>query len=287
LAAAELRHDLRYTLRTLQGELDGISSQLSATTNTDSTATFGEIYADLLAVEDEFDEIEFDIRHERLSVTTEPITLRDTYLGPFEIRLDWGRASSDAAYRIIATDPHPAESRETCTHPHVLDEILCEGHSRHAIRQALVQGRLLDFFTLVANGLRTYNEESPFVSLEIWHGVSCADCGAVVDEEERYVCQRCEETICPGCESACCDCDDSCCSQCITGCAVCDDNFCRKCLKPCKECRHNVCSGCLNDDERCSSCHDKEQNNHTASAACGAAIQPVCLGQAALSAGRR
>jgi hypothetical protein len=285
LAAAELRHDLAYTLRTLQGELSAIASQLSAATHGKSTTRLGELYHDLLALEDYFDEMEFDIRHERLSVVTEPITLRDTYLGPFEIRLDWGRAGSDAAYRVIARDPHPAESRENCTHPHVLDGILCEGHSRHAIRQALVQGRLLDFFTLVASGLRTYNEESPFVALEMWYGATCADCGAVVHEDDRYVCQRCEETVCAGCETTCCHCDDACCSQCITGCAVCDDNFCGRCTKPCRTCGQNVCAGCLQDDERCSTCHDQQQNEVTSLSADNAAVQPVCLGQAALSAG--
>jgi hypothetical protein len=285
MAAAELRHDLRYTLRTLEGELGAISAQLSAMTTTDCTATAGDVYEDLLALTDDFDEMDFDIHEQRLSVTTEPITLQDIYLGPFEIRLDWGRARSDAAYRIIAQDPHPAESRENCTHPHVLDEILCEGHSRHAIRQALGQGRLLDFFTLVANGVRTYNEESPFVALEVWYGATCADCSAVVHDDDRYVCQRCEETICSGCETTCCGCDDSCCSQCNTGCAVCDDNFCRRCVKPCQECRQNVCSGCLHDDERCASCHDNEQKQVTDAVADSTAIQPVCLGEAAIPAG--
>jgi hypothetical protein len=92
-----------------------------------------------------------------------------------------------AALRVIAKDPPPCESRENVTHPHVMDETLCEGHGRHAIRQAIAQGRLLDFFTLVANGLRTYNEESPFVALELWYGAACSDCGAVVDDEDRFV----------------------------------------------------------------------------------------------------
>ena len=35
------------------------------------------------------------------------------------------------------------------------------------------------------------------MALEIWYGQTCSDCGAVVDEDERYVCQKCEETICP------------------------------------------------------------------------------------------
>jgi hypothetical protein len=285
LAAEELRRDLGYTLSTLQSELTAIASQSPRIPITKALAKVGDVYCDLLALNEEFDEVDHDLRGRWLSVTTEPITLQDIYLGPFEIQLDWGRSGDDSAYRVIANEPHPAESRDNVTHPHVMDDRLCEGHSRQAIRQALSQGRLLDFFTLVANGLRTYNEESPFVALEIWHGATCSNCGAIVDEEERYLCQRCEETICQGCEVACCGCDDCYCSQCITGCEACDDNFCGGCLKPCKQCQRNICSNCLEEDERCSACHEKQEREDDADpAAGGAAVQPLCLGQAAVSA---
>jgi hypothetical protein len=63
-------------------------------------ATIGEVYEDLLALEVDFEACDFDFRGRWLSVTTEPITLENVYLGPFEIRLDWGRAGSDSAYRV-------------------------------------------------------------------------------------------------------------------------------------------------------------------------------------------
>lgn len=226
LAEHELLGDLRYTIPSVQSELAAILRELPPMPENETLATTGDIYQDLLAVENEFDEVEYDLRGRWLSVTTEPITLENIYLGPFEIRLDWGRpVLGDAcSYRVIATDPHPAESRDNVTHPHVMDEHLCEGDSRQAIRQALRQGRLLDFFTLVAGGVRTYNPESPFVELSLWYGGTCSDCGAFVDEgEDCYVCQKCEATICGGCEVVCCGCDDSCCSGCITGCVACDD----------------------------------------------------------------
>jgi hypothetical protein len=285
LAAEELRRDLDYTISTLHSELTSIASQASRIPTTKALATFGDVYRDLLALEEEFDEVDHDLRGRWLSVTTEPITLQGIYLGPFEIELDWGRTGDDCAYRVIANDPHPATSRDNVTHPHVMDDRLCEGHSRQAIRQALSHGRLLDFFTIVANGLRTYNEDSPFVSLEIWHGASCSDCGAVVDEENRYICQRCEETVCQGCEVACCGCDDCYCSQCMSGCEACDDNFCCGCLKPCQQCRRNICCNCLEEDERCSACHEKQdREDDTDPATGGAAVQPVCVGQASVSA---
>jgi hypothetical protein len=42
------------------------------------------------------------------------------------------------------------------------------------IRNALEQGRLHDFFMIVANLLRTYNWGSPFVSVSDWRGEECA-----------------------------------------------------------------------------------------------------------------
>src|SRR6185369_16757988 len=175
---------------------------------------------DLVALRQEFEELDYDRRGRRLSVVTEPIVLAGVYLGPFEIRLQWAPVTrSDVpAYRVVAKDPHPAESRDNVTHPHVMDEVLCEGDGRHAVRQALSQGRLLDFFTLIAGILRTYNSESPFVELPLWHGSTCSDCGARVDEDDCYSCQKCHDNICSECETVCGDCEESCCSTCIGSC---------------------------------------------------------------------
>jgi hypothetical protein len=283
LAEHELLKDLRYMLSSVQSELAAILRELPPMPENDRLTTTGGIYLDLLAVEKEFNEVSYDLRGHWLGVTTEPITLQDIYLGPFEIRLNWARASngSETTYRVIAKDPHPAESNESVTHPHVMSEQLCEGDSRHAIRQAIAQGRLLDFFTLVANGLRTYNPESPFVELALWHGGNCSDCGAYVDDDDRFVCQKCDATICGGCECSCSGCDDSCCTQCITGCEVCDDNYCRSCLQRCPGCRRSICSNCLEEDERCSTCHEKDrQKQNEVAATDHAPIQPHGVGQA-------
>lgn len=245
LAAQELRRDLVYTLPTLQSELNALESKLPRLTAAKTTATVGDIYADLLAVQKEFVQFDFDVRGRWLSVTTEPITLQGIYLGPFEIRLDLRRVRDDCPYRIIANDPHPCESRENVTHPHVMDERLCEGDGRAAIRQAIHQGRLLDFFTIVANGLRSYNSDSPFVALEIWYGCSCSDCGCMVDEDDRYVCQKCGSTVCSGCQCCCPGCDETCCSGCVTDCQACDATYCRRCLKPCRVCQRQICPECL------------------------------------------
>jgi hypothetical protein len=283
LAGQHLRTNLRHTIPRVETALDAIVSQLPRITTSETLASIGDIYRDLVAIENEFDDVDYHLRDRWLSATTEPIELAGVALGPFEIRLEWTRTGDEPAYRVIAKDPHPAKSNSSVTHPHVMDERLCEGDGRSTIHQALAQGRLLDFFMLVAGGLRTYNPESPFVALEIWGGATCSDCGAVVDEDEWAACQRCEETICSGCEVACSGCDGCWCSQCVTSCRACDENYCRGCLQSCKACRASVCRGCLDDDERCFNCHEKERQENSdqiASVPHAAAVQPDGLGQA-------
>lgn len=283
LAAAQLRDDLDYELTTLRAEVNALSSQLTRVPLVKSHATVGNIYQDLVALAEEFEQLDFDIRGHRLSITTAPITLENLYLGPFEIRLRWGRQTGEPSYRVVAVDPHPAASRDNVTHPHVMDEQLCEGESHVAIRQALSQGRLLDFFTLVVCGLRSYNADSPFVSIESWFGGRCADCGYGMDEEEGYTCDKCQASICNECNATCNGCEANCCSECVTTCEGCDDSYCRSCLSPCLECHRHFCSHCLLENERCSNCHEQELQAEPAEAS--PEIQPDRLGQAAVPAG--
>jgi hypothetical protein len=286
LAANELLRDLSYTLPSVVHELTSLLQKLPRPIRTDRIATTGDIYQDLVALGNEFEGLEYNCQARRLSVTTEPIVLEGVLLGAFEIQLQWAQLANreSPSYCVIAKDPHPAESRENVTHPHVMDQVLCEGDGRHAIRQALNQGRLLDFFTLVAGILRTYNPESPFVELALWHGGACSDCGAGMSDDEGYSCQKCGEIVCSECESLCVGCDDSCCSGCMSVCAACDDNYCLRCLKTCHECQANVCSSCLNEKERCHTCHEKdcpeEGADHSPSPPDRAAVQPHRLGQA-------
>lgn len=284
LAAAELRTDLHSYIGALQSEFNSLSTLLRRRPSGYGISTVGSVYHDLVSLIEEFEEVGHDLRGHWISVTTESITLEDVYLGPFEIRLDWNRIQSDYPYRVIAKDPQPAAGRDNVTHPHVANEQLCEGESHVAIRQAIEQGRLLDFFTLVANGLRSYNPDSPFVALEIWFGGTCVDCGRGMDDDDRYVCQRCQQSVCENCELTCEGCSDSYCSECINACAGCDSNYCSDCLKPCRECRQDMCASCLKEDERCNNCHDKENESTPASAADHIEVQPHGLGQALVSA---
>lgn len=296
LAAKRLQRELRQTLCWLRDELTAIDGQLEPAHDESCRASAADIYADLVALHEEFDAVSFDLLGKTIAVTTEPIELDGVYLGPFEIRLAWGDLMDGHPrnYRVIAVEANPAASNEGVTHPHVQDEAVCEGEGKLPIRNSLEQGRLLDFFMIVANLLRTYNSDSPFVSLSEWHGVPCADCGTTVADDEQWSCQRCGTTVCGECYYNCSDCSGTFCSACVTACAGCDESHCDECLKQCSRCHAEHCRACLKRQERCSSCHDREtEEEREASRGVGefdgdraaiATLQPDRLGETAVPA---
>ena len=243
LAANRCRRDLRESLHRLTRTTAEIGRQLAPPDDNPKHASAREIYADLITLHDEFDQISFDRDSQSITATTAPIELEGVYLGPFEIRvyLEDLSAGSPYEYRVIASDPQPAASDDSVTHPHIQDQILCEGAGRKAIQQALEQGRLLDFFFIVANTLQTYNSGSPYVSLENWQGMPCADCGITVNPEARWLCEKCEETLCRSCYINCSDCDGVYCSECVTRCERCNERLCNDCITSCSDCGDDVC----------------------------------------------
>ena len=296
LAAHRLNHDLRLAVERLRNEVTELDHKLRPSRGEDRIASVGDIYADLIALHDEFEDVAFNRRDHTLSVTTEAIELDSVYLGPFEIRLDWTHLleGHPSNYRVIAVDPNPAAANESVTHPHVQDEAVCEGDGHQPICKALEQGRLLDFFMIVANLLRTYNSGSPFVSLSDWHGVECADCGSTVCDDERWTCEKCDGVVCGECYYNCPGCDGVFCNEYVTRCEGCDENHCSGCMKHCSRCDAELCQGCLNDNERCSDCHDQaleEEAEETESDGSShsrddadAPIQPHRVGQVAVPA---
>ncbi len=220
-------------------------------------ATPAELYADLVALEQERFEVQIDLDQHQLCVTTEPIELERIHLGRFAIRLDWQPRHATRHYRIVPLEPNPAAANDAVTHPHVNDEILCEGDGRASIARALATGRLYDFFTIVDRLLHTYAPGRAYVELDQWHGFSCHDCGCVVNEEENYSCSRCEETICADCLSCCSHCDQSCCSRCSDSCRLCDEPTCSSCLDRCHECKSLVCPHCVTNN-LCIQCHENQ-----------------------------
>ena len=77
------------------------------------------IFADLMQIEDEFGELNFDLKAKTVSVITDPITLDDISFGSFEIRLfidQMTKLYSESPYKIIALEPNPAATDENVTH---------------------------------------------------------------------------------------------------------------------------------------------------------------------------
>ena len=115
LAAAELSMDLRYALPSVESQLAEIVRDLPPRAISETTARTSDIYHDLVALEDEFEEIDYDRNGGWLSVTTEPLELEGIYLGPFEIRLDWRRDENSlprhrqgSSSARVARERHPS-----------------------------------------------------------------------------------------------------------------------------------------------------------------------------------
>lgn len=220
------------------------------------------LYEELTSLFEEFLRVEFDLPRKIITVCTERIVLGDLDLGPFEISLKFAELTLPQAYLITAVEPYPSAADCHVPHPHVSGSTLCEGEGQVAIRQALFEGRIGDFFMLIRQILRTYNSSSAYQALEAWHGTSCTDCGDVVNEDDRCDCERCGSGLCGRCVLSCVRCDQSLCAGCSTTCEVCSDRTCERCLSPCVACGNCCCEECLTNS-RCSDCFEApEENDH-------------------------
>ena len=258
-AAKRLTEDLAGTLEGCRRELESALRAIQSHSVERRGCSASDIYRDILALENEFDEVDIELAEHKLSVTTDRIVLEDLNFGAFEIRLDWRRLGSSPAYRVVALDPHRAAKSDNVTHPHVQDQQLCEGEGRAAVRAALAESRLYDFFLLISQLLHTYGRGSAYVELDNWDGVPCDDCGESVDEDERHYCQRCESTLCGSCSVSCRGCGESYCSNCLSKCAACGCEHCSSCLTTCRVCRKQFCEDCC-EAGLCQRCHDKQLN---------------------------
>jgi len=181
---------------------------------------------ELKQLQEEFGNMDFDNTECALFVMTEPITLEDVYLGPFKIQLELdklGELYTNVCYHVIALDPNPAATSEDVTHPHVSNEQLCEGDGASAIRAALEEGRLVDFFTMLRSILNTYNPDSPYIALQDWNGTPCYDCGHVCVRDDCHYCSFCDHDYCDECSSYCRLCDEALCLGCGGQCPQCEE----------------------------------------------------------------
>jgi hypothetical protein len=219
---------------------------------------------ELEQLQQEFESIDFDKAQNTISVITEPITLEEVYLGPFKIQLKIDKLSvlyTNCPYHCIALDPHPPATSEEVTHPHVSNDRLCEGEGNSAIRAALEQGRLCDFFTIVRSILNTYSPDSPYVRLDEWDGQACYECGYVTDGENSYYCSFCDQSFCEECSTCCRSCNETVCNSCSQLCAYCEESVCPNCIKECPECKRLYCSSCLEED-LCPNCKEEPENEN-------------------------
>lgn len=263
LAAERLQHELQSTLSSLGAQITELQQRVDGQRSRNTAAVrYRDVFRDLLALREEFAAVNYDRSSHQLRVRTEEIELEDIELGPFEIRLDLDRLHDDPVYRVVALAPNPPVSRQEVTHPHVMDGIVCEGEGRAAIRRTLADGRLWDFFQLIASVLRTYNEESPYIELVDWYNEPCHDCGVLTHPDNTVTCCGCETSLCYECDTACRGCGEGFCSGCLSACPRCEEPFCRNCLNiTCSDCLQQVCNECPITEERCSECHDSEEDS--------------------------
>ena len=158
-ACRRLVNELRDVVPLVQEQLLHLHARLKAQETIKKVPLPIDLYQDILVLDQDFEKVTWQPEIEELSVKTDPIVLKGIDLGPFEIRLEIGSLDRPQPYRVEALDSNPAAVNEDVTHPHIQDEVLCEGEGRTAIRAVLREGRLLDFFTVVSQVLHTYNNQ--------------------------------------------------------------------------------------------------------------------------------
>ena len=248
----------------------------------------------LFQLEQEFVEFNIDLNAKTISVTTDNIVLEGLHFGSFEIKLFINKIQklySESPYKIVALEPNPAGADSDVTHPHVSCEKLCEGDGVIPIRKAIEQGRLCDFFTIIAQILQTYNPESPYIALSDWEGTSCYDCGYTVAGDDCYYCESCERDYCSQCSTYCQICDTTVCLGCSYECPDCRKPVCKNCTAVCKECDETFCTDCINEEGLCQNCENErkdqdneEQNEKTIEGKPGITVQSDSVGEAIVHA---
>jgi len=250
-ASQSLIQDFDYMAGRLQREIELLRQELSPRSMSTLVASAGEVAADLIALEQEFEQVELNLKERWATVRTAPITLEDVYLGPFRIVLYWERIGRPHAYHLCADEPNCPEGQDDVIHPHVRDHQLCEGDGAALIKAALSSGRLYDFFVLVRQILGTYNPDSAHVSLANWNGsCSCEGCDTALSEDDYSICERCDHRFCNDCTWGCDTCSSCVCSECSDSCAQCGNRFCLACLTTPEGTTQLLCKQCLEAQQK-------------------------------------
>jgi hypothetical protein len=187
-----------------------------------------------------------------LVVMTKPITLHctvtglDVPLGRFMIKLSLNGLTRGLIrpYKVIP-ETRAYAFNDGNPHPHVRDDVLCEGNGEIGITNALNSGDLFAFFILIEQILNTYNASSPYVRLESFaekfrrrrpeealaqqrpnqlnrtpqYEFECEECGTGFDSDDTlYGCALCDRQVCESdqCSVWCEYGDSTICSQCVS-----------------------------------------------------------------------
>lgn len=272
--------------------LEVASGTAESLANKPPGATLSEIYADLQAIQEEFEDFCLDSADHELSATTEAIILEGVHLGRFRIVLDLRSLHGHSPYSIKPLDRNADSS---IPHPHVKDRRLCEGEGQATIRKALDQRRFYDFFLLVQQVLKTYNPTSAYAKLSRWNGgFECPDCGTYTTDEDASSCERCQAEVCVECTSSCTNCGVACCSDCYSSCHACHRTVCSNCRETCCGCFEPFCPSCVRSG-LCHTCETqrKDHSHHDLESSAASApsrpsadteFQPVRVGQAVVPA---
>ncbi|MBY0528009.1 MAG: hypothetical protein K2R98_31720 [Gemmataceae bacterium] len=212
------------------------------------------LLAELRQLQDEFGNLEVNLRTQTITVTTEAITLEDVSLGPFAVHFSWCHLDLTEpiqSFEVLALEPHPASTNDQVTHPHVRNGKLCPGDATAPLRKAVEQGRLADAFCLIRSVLSHYNSASPHVALSAWESEECHDCGRGMRLEEQCYCSECDYEFCTDCTGVCATCDADRCHGCLTLCSLCGLRLCGRCCRTSAFSGRECCAKCL---RTCGSC---------------------------------
>jgi len=180
-------------------------------------------------------------------------------LGCFEIRLNISDPSSND---LVVTQNDSIESDNGYPHPHIdrINNKLCVGEGFDIMQEALIHGRLEDYFRIIEAILRTYNPRSAYEGLEEWYNpdhdgqFKCYNCLEWCDDEDGYLCDSCNTQYCNNCVEEgehCINCHIWFCSECSTSCKDCGGTLCEECINLCSTCSRQYCQDCL---ESCNVC---------------------------------
>jgi hypothetical protein len=251
-------HQLQYATTQAQNQSRGPTVQ---------QPTLRDLYQELIQLQQEFVNVSIEPKRRLLAAVTDAIELEGIYLGEFRLELHLDRVNDRAdvsAFDIVALDPHPPDVSQDVIHPHVRDNQLCAGDATGPIAQALKDGRFCDAFLTVNAVLHEYNSSSPYVSLDDWHGIACADCGNVTGEDDRYYCDGCGRDYCEDCYSTCDICQSSFCRGCLEQDRESGMSCCRSCRKHCRQCNRIVDTDSFDDEtELCPGCLEQQSNLQT------------------------